>query len=80
MYDVGPLLTYAAEIRDTTKVRDMVRAAKMKILSTIKGVTLRDQIRDKVIREGLEIQGIVRFTRMKRRFWRDHVDRITEGQ
>ncbi|GJQ71581.1 hypothetical protein Trydic_g11284 [Trypoxylus dichotomus] len=52
----------------------------MKTLRTIKGVNLRDQIRSKLIREDLEIQDIVEFTRVRRRFWRDHVDRMTEGR
>ncbi|GJQ72702.1 hypothetical protein Trydic_g1359 [Trypoxylus dichotomus] len=37
-------------------------------------------MRSKVIRENLEIQGIVPFTRARRRFWRDHVDKMTEGR
>ncbi|GJQ84995.1 hypothetical protein Trydic_g3657 [Trypoxylus dichotomus] len=46
---------------------------------TIKGVSLRDKIRSEVIRENLGIQDIVRFTKVRRRFWRDHVDRMTEA-
>ncbi|GJQ77581.1 hypothetical protein Trydic_g20966 [Trypoxylus dichotomus] len=57
----------------------MMRAAEMKTLRAIKGVSLRNQIRSKVIREDLEVQDIVKFT-MARRFWRDHVKRMTEGR
>ncbi|GJQ77295.1 hypothetical protein Trydic_g20717 [Trypoxylus dichotomus] len=57
----------------------MMRTAEMKTLRTIKGVSLRDQTRSKMI-EDLEIRDIVRFTRTRRRFWRDHVDRMTDGR
>ncbi|GJQ68875.1 hypothetical protein Trydic_g21740 [Trypoxylus dichotomus] len=56
----------------------MIRPAEMKALRTIKGVNLRRQIGSKVLRGDLEIQDIVRFTRLRRKFWRDHVDRMTE--
>ncbi|GJQ72387.1 hypothetical protein Trydic_g3469 [Trypoxylus dichotomus] len=52
---VRPVLTYVAAARaDTIKAKNMMRAAEMKILRTIKGVSLMDQIRSKVIREDLE--------------------------
>ncbi|GJQ76531.1 hypothetical protein Trydic_g2234 [Trypoxylus dichotomus] len=51
----------------------MTRAAEMKTLRAIKGVTLRERIRSKVIREDFEIQDIVRFTR-------DNVDKMTKGR
>ncbi|GJQ68868.1 hypothetical protein Trydic_g21737, partial [Trypoxylus dichotomus] len=63
----------------TTKAKNMIRAAEMKARMTIKGVSLRGQIGRKVLRGDLEIQDIVRFTRLRRKFWRDHVDKKTEG-
>ncbi|GJQ83797.1 hypothetical protein Trydic_g5657 [Trypoxylus dichotomus] len=45
----------------------------------IKGVNLRDQIRSKKVREDLEIQDIIRVRRGKQQFWRDQVDKMTEG-
>ncbi|GJQ78864.1 hypothetical protein Trydic_g35 [Trypoxylus dichotomus] len=75
------VLTYAVEARaDTTKAKNMVRAAEMKTLRAIKGMSLKDQMRNKVIREVCENQNIVLFMRIRRRFWRDHVHRMTEGQ
>ncbi|GJQ72768.1 hypothetical protein Trydic_g1419 [Trypoxylus dichotomus] len=48
------------------------RVVEMKTLRTIKGLSLGDQIRSKVIRENLEIQDMVRFTRARPR---RHIDR-----
>lgn len=78
---VRPVLTYATETRaETTRTKSIMRAAEMKTLRTIKGVSLRDQIRSTAIREDLKIQDVVRFTRARRRYWRDHVDRMTDDQ
>ncbi|GJQ75004.1 hypothetical protein Trydic_g9625 [Trypoxylus dichotomus] len=77
---IRPVLTYAAETRvNITKAKNMMRAVEMKTLRTTKRVSLRDQMRSKLIREDLEIQDIV-FTSARRRFYRDHVDRMTEGR
>lgn len=40
------------------------------MLKTIKGVTLRDRIRNQDIREELEIQDVVRWARTRKRCWR----------
>ncbi|GJQ74180.1 hypothetical protein Trydic_g19093 [Trypoxylus dichotomus] len=78
---VRTLLTYEAETRpDATKAKNMMRTAELKTLRTIKAVSLRDHVRSKVIREDLEIQDVVRFTRARLRFWRDHVNRMTEDR
>lgn len=74
---IRPILTYAAETREeTSKTKKIIRTTEMKILRTIKGVTLREQIRSEAIRNKLEIQDIMRWTRARRRQWRDHVDRM----
>ncbi|XP_045466794.1 uncharacterized protein LOC123675480 [Harmonia axyridis] len=76
---VRPILTYAVETRaDSTKTKNTMRAAEMIILRTIKGVSLRDQIRSEAISEDLKIQDIIRFTRARRRYRRDHSDRMME--
>jgi len=57
---VRPVFTYVAETRaETTKTKRMMRTTETKILITIKGVNLRDQIRSEINKE-LGIQDIVR--------------------
>ncbi|XP_045477896.1 uncharacterized protein LOC123683044 [Harmonia axyridis] len=74
---VRPILTYAAETRaETATTKSLLRSTEMRILRTIEGVTLRDQIRSSVIRDELKVQDVVRFVRSRRRNWRDHVDRM----
>jgi len=41
-----------------------MRTTEMKVLRTIKGVTLKDQIRSGTIREEIEVQDIVRWMRL----------------
>lgn len=48
---------------DTAKTKNMTRAAEMKTLRTVKGVSLKDQIWSDIIREDLKTQDIVRFSR-----------------
>ncbi|GJQ73490.1 hypothetical protein Trydic_g13847 [Trypoxylus dichotomus] len=64
---------------DTTEAKNMMKAAEIKTLSAIKGVSLGHQIRSKVIREHFEIQDKVRFKGARRQFWWDHVDGITNS-
>lgn len=74
---VRPVLTYAAETRsETSTTKRMARTTEMRILRCIKGVTLRDRVRSADIREELEVQDVVRWIRARRRFWRDHVERM----
>lgn len=64
---VRTILTYAVETRaETKKTMNLMTAAEMETLRTIKGVSLRDQIRREVIKEDRKIQDIVRFTRSRR--------------
>ncbi|XP_072764658.1 uncharacterized protein [Anoplolepis gracilipes] len=78
---IRPVLTYAAETRaETSKTKRMMRTTEMRILRTIKGVSLRDRIRSSDIRREFELQDVVRWTRARRRFWRDHVDRMRPEQ
>ncbi|GJQ78692.1 hypothetical protein Trydic_g2731 [Trypoxylus dichotomus] len=66
------LYSHAVETRaNTTKMKSMIRTEGMKTLQVIKGVGLK---------EDLEIQDVIRSTRARRRFWMDHVDRMTEDR
>ncbi|XP_044744146.1 uncharacterized protein LOC123306294 [Coccinella septempunctata] len=76
---VRPVLTYAAETRaETSTTKRMARTTEMRILRSIKGITLRDHVRSSDIREELEVQDVVRWVRARRRFWRDHVERMPD--
>ncbi|GJQ84871.1 hypothetical protein Trydic_g491 [Trypoxylus dichotomus] len=60
------ILTYVVETpADTTKTKNMLKTMDMKTLRVIKKVSLKDQIRSKMIKEDLEIQEIVRFLESK---------------
>jgi hypothetical protein len=70
-----PMLTYAAEIQTgTSKTKQLLRSAEMRVLRNIKGVTLRDRIRND---EGNVID-VGRWVRIRRRNWRDHLDRMVQ--
>jgi len=74
---IRPILTYAAETRaDTTVTKRMLRTTEMKILRSITNRTLRDRIRNSVTRDDCQVPDIVRWTRARRRAWRDHVGRM----
>lgn len=62
---VRPILTYITETRDETSTRKrLMRTTEMKLLRTIKSVTLKpSRIRSQDIREELEIQYVVRWAR-----------------
>lgn len=78
---VRPILTYAAETRaDTSKTKQMTRTTEMKTLRAITNLSLRDRVRSERIRETCNIQDVVRWTRDRRRRWRDHVERMGEGR
>ncbi|XP_044746226.1 uncharacterized protein LOC123322928 [Coccinella septempunctata] len=77
---VRPILTYASETRaETSKTKSIMRTTEMKILRTIKGVTLRDRIRSD-IRAELGVQDVVRWVRTRKRFSRDLVERMPEDR
>ena len=73
---VRPIISYAVETRaDTTRTEQLLRSTEMKTLRSILGLTLWDKIRSKDIREECEIQDIVKWTKDRRRYWNEHVDR-----
>ena len=74
---VRPILTYGIETRaDTNKTKRMLRTAEMKTLRSIAGKTLRDRVRSATIRETCRVEDVIRWGRKRRRYWRDHVDRM----
>jgi len=74
---IRPILTYAAETRaETAKTKRLARTTEMRTLRNIRGVTLRDRIRSRDIREECGVQDVVRFVRARRRHWRDHINRM----
>lgn len=78
---VRPVLTYAVETRaETAKTKQIFRTTEMRTLRAIRRVSLQDRMRSNEIREELKVQDVVRWTRIRRRAWRDHVDRAEENQ
>ncbi|XP_055378969.1 uncharacterized protein LOC129610426 [Condylostylus longicornis] len=78
---VSPIMTYAAETRaDTSSTKQRLRATEMQTLRQICGYTLLDKKRSADVREECKIQDIVRWTRCRRRYWRDHVNRMSENR
>lgn len=66
---IRSVLTYAAETRaETSQTKRVKRTMKMRILRTIKSVKLRDRMRSDTIQKELEVQDVVRWTRIRRRF------------
>mgnify|MGYP006948248671 FL=1 len=76
---VRPVMTYAIETRaETAATKKLLRTTEMKTLRSIAGYTLRDRKRNELIREQCNIQDIVRWSRQRRREWRDHVNRMDD--
>ncbi|XP_044749778.1 uncharacterized protein LOC123310376 [Coccinella septempunctata] len=74
---IRPILTYAAETRaETSETKRKMRTTEMRILRTIRGITLRDRIRNTDTLRELGIRDVFRWVRTRRRYWRDHVDRM----
>lgn len=77
---VRPVLTYAAETRaDTKRTKQQLRTVEMKVLRKIAGFTLRDRQTNESIREECQIQDIAKWTKMRRKMWSEHVERM-EGE
>ncbi|XP_045475000.1 uncharacterized protein LOC123680922 [Harmonia axyridis] len=74
---VRPIMTYAVETRaETERTKQKLRTIEMRILRRISGVTLRDRQTNKSIRQRTGVQDVVKWSRQRRRDWRDHVDRM----
>lgn len=74
---VRPVLTYAAETRaETSHTKRLLRTTEMKVLRSIRGISLRDRVRNEDTLRETGVQDVVRWIRARRREWRDHVDRM----
>ena len=74
-----PILTYGSESWSlTTKLKSRIGAAEMKVLRCIKGVTRRDRIRNKQIREELGIDDIIEIIEGNQLRWYGHVRRMSQ--
>ncbi|XP_055382972.1 uncharacterized protein LOC129613079 [Condylostylus longicornis] len=78
---IRPILTYAIETTaDTPKTKQKQRTTEMKTLGKICGYTLTDKKHSNDIRNICGIQNIVRWSRYRRRYWKDHVNKMEEDQ
>lgn len=50
----------------------------MRTLRTVIDLRLRGRVRSERIREMREIQDVVRWTKSKRRYWKDNLERTSE--
>lgn len=71
---------YLHTLREHTQIpqkeKESLEKWNSKYLRTIQGISLRDQVRSANIREECKIQDVMRWTRSRRRKWRDHIDRM----
>ena len=73
---VRPIMTYAIETRaENSTTKRLLQTTEMRTLRGITGCSLRDHIRSNDIRTQCGILDVVRWSRIRRREWRDHVDR-----
>ena len=74
---VRPITTYAIETRaENSTTKRLLRTSKMRTLRGITGCSLRDHIRSNDIRTQCGILDVVRWCRIRRKEWRDHVDNM----
>ena len=71
------MLNYAIETRaENATTKRLLRTTEMRTLREITGCSLRDHIRSNDIRTQCGILDVMRWGLLKRREWRDHVDRM----
>ncbi|XP_048522437.1 uncharacterized protein LOC125504463 [Dendroctonus ponderosae] len=76
---VRPVMTYAAETRaENTTTKRLVRTTGMRVLRSVTGHTLYDMKKSEEIRDTCKVSDVVRWTRARRRAWRDHVERMAD--
>ena len=69
-------MTYAIETRaENATTKRLLQTTEMRTLRGITGCSLRDHIRNNDIRTQYGILDVVRWGRIRKREWRDHVDR-----
>lgn len=74
---VRPVLTCTTENRTkTSQTKRMVWKTEIKVIRTIKGIKLRNTIRNEHSLREVGVQNVVGWIRAQRRMWRDHVDRM----
>ena len=74
---VRPIMTYAIETRaKNSTTKRLLRTTEIRTLRGITGCSLRDHIRSNDIRTQYGILDVVIWGRIRRREWRDHVDRM----
>ena len=72
-------MTYAIGTRaETALTKKLLRTTKIKTLRSITGFALKNRKRNQLIKEQCNIQDIVRWSRQRRREWRDHVNRMDD--
>lgn len=78
---VRPILTYAVETRaDTKRTKQKMNTVEMKVLRSIKGLTLRDRQTNSSIREQCNIQSINKWVKVRKKKWSEHVDRMSPNR
>lgn len=76
---VRPVLTFATETRaETKRTKQQFRTVEMKVLRKIAGFTLWDHQTNESIRDACNVQDVAKWTRMRRKMWSEHVDRMDE--
>nr|XP_018912057.1 PREDICTED: uncharacterized protein LOC109040537 [Bemisia tabaci] len=74
-----PVLTFATETRaETKRTKQQFRTVEMKVLRKIAGFTLWDHQTNESIRDACNVQDVAKWTRMRRKMWSEHVDRMDE--
>ncbi|XP_045462511.1 uncharacterized protein LOC123672460 [Harmonia axyridis] len=78
---VRPIMTYGIETRaENAETKRQLRTTEMRVLRHIAGYSLLDHKRNEEIRDICGIQDVVRWARIRRRNWRDHVDRMPDNR
>ena len=76
-----PVLIYGHESWTlTSKTRNQIQTAEMKVLRLIKGVTRLDRLRNEDIRRELEVEDILKLIEKGQLRWYGHVKRMDDGR
>jgi hypothetical protein len=75
------VLTYASETRaETAYTQQLLRTTEMRTIRAIHGKTLRDKMRSDHLRHLSGIQDIIKWTKVRRREWDGHVERMEDNR
>ena len=80
---VWPVITYGTEARaDSILQQQLRRTTEMRIVRTITihGKTLRDRIYSEELRKRSGIKDIVEWVNDRRRYWAEHVERMSDDR